>query len=220
MHQCIRPLLGAHCAPDHHGYQRACDLISGQASTGPLGPPVFGCAGKTDFSIVVSSSRRPRRVDYIIDGSSFHGCSFVRAWRPFLRPGLRVQVRRAQGPSRLAVARVLPLASMLPGHALYEAFQVKRYLTAFFTFFIPVSLFDLESRFFAPTHTCLEVDARRSCQGRPSLCAGLRSIVSRPSLDSLEHVGTLVVVGMTRPRGARCRGTMDSRRNLVSGGSQ
>ena len=44
--------------------------------------------------------------------------------------------------------------------------------------------------------------------------------VSRPSLDSLEHVGTLVVVGMTRPRGARCQGTMDSRRNLVSGGSQ
>ena len=91
------------CAPGHHGYQRACDLISGQASTGPLGPPVFGCAGKTDFSIVVSSSRRPRRVDYIIDSSSFHGCSFVRAWRPFLRPGLRVQARRAQGPSRLAV---------------------------------------------------------------------------------------------------------------------
>src|SRR5215471_8451225 len=55
------------CAPGHHGYQRACDLISGQASTGPLGPPVFGCAGKTDFSIVVSSSRRPRRVDYVID---------------------------------------------------------------------------------------------------------------------------------------------------------
>ena len=119
LHQCIRPLLGAYCAPGHHGYQRACDLISGQASTGPLGPPVFACAGKTDFSIVVSSSRRPRRVDYIIEGSSFHGCSFVRTWWPFLRPDLRVQTRRAQGPSRLAVAQALPLASMLPGHALY-----------------------------------------------------------------------------------------------------
>ena len=97
--------------PGHNGYQRACDLISGQASTGPLGPPVVACAGKTDFSIIVSSSRRPRRVvDYIIGGSSFHGCSFVRAWRPFLRPGLRVQARRAQGPSRLAVGLVLPLA--------------------------------------------------------------------------------------------------------------
>ena len=35
-------------APDHHGYQRACVLISGQASTGPCGSPVFACAGKTD----------------------------------------------------------------------------------------------------------------------------------------------------------------------------
>ena len=39
------------------------------------------------------------------------------------------------------------------------------------------------------------------------------------TLDSSEHGGTLVVVGMTRPRGARCRGTRDSRRDLVSGGS-
>ena len=47
MHQCIRPLIGAR-APGHHGYQRACDLISGQASTGPFGSPVFACAGKTE----------------------------------------------------------------------------------------------------------------------------------------------------------------------------
>ena len=44
MHQCIRPLIGAF-APGHHGYQRACVLISGQASTGPFGSPVFACAG-------------------------------------------------------------------------------------------------------------------------------------------------------------------------------
>jgi hypothetical protein len=37
--------------------------------------------------------------------------------------------------------------------ALYGAFEVKS-STAFSTSFIPVSLFDLESRFFAPTHTC------------------------------------------------------------------
>src|ERR1700730_2515477 len=47
LHQCIRPLIGA-CAPGHHGYQRACDLITGQASTGPFGSPGFACAGKTD----------------------------------------------------------------------------------------------------------------------------------------------------------------------------
>ena len=47
LHQCIRPLLGARCAPGHHGYQRACGLISGQASNGPLGSP-GARAGKTD----------------------------------------------------------------------------------------------------------------------------------------------------------------------------
>ena len=35
-------------APDHHGYQRARVLITGQASIGPFGSPVFACAGKTD----------------------------------------------------------------------------------------------------------------------------------------------------------------------------
>jgi hypothetical protein len=34
LHQCIRPLIGACCAPGHHGYQRACVLITGQASSG------------------------------------------------------------------------------------------------------------------------------------------------------------------------------------------
>jgi len=36
------------CAPSHHGYQRACGLISRQASNGPFGSPVFARAGKTD----------------------------------------------------------------------------------------------------------------------------------------------------------------------------
>ena len=46
LHQCIRLLIGAY-APSHHGYQRACVLITGQASTGPFGSPGFACAGKT-----------------------------------------------------------------------------------------------------------------------------------------------------------------------------
>jgi hypothetical protein len=29
LHQCIRLLIGAHYAPSHHGYQRACGLITG-----------------------------------------------------------------------------------------------------------------------------------------------------------------------------------------------
>jgi hypothetical protein len=43
----IRPLIGAF-APGHHGYQRACVLISGQASIGPFGSPVFARARKTE----------------------------------------------------------------------------------------------------------------------------------------------------------------------------
>src|SRR5712675_415461 len=35
-------------APDHHGYQRACDLVSGQASIGPFGSPVCARARKTE----------------------------------------------------------------------------------------------------------------------------------------------------------------------------
>jgi len=33
--------------PGHHGYQRAVDLISGQASIGPNGSPGFDRAGKS-----------------------------------------------------------------------------------------------------------------------------------------------------------------------------
>ena len=77
------------------------------------------------------------------------------------------------------------------GLSLYEAFEVKHY----FTFFISVSLFDSESRFFAPTHTCWK-SARAGAvkAGRRSALTS-RSIVSRLSLDSPEHGGTLVVSG-------------------------
>jgi hypothetical protein len=89
LHYCIRPLIGA-CAPGHHGYQRACELILRQASNGLVGSPVFARAGKTDHSIVVSSSRRPRRVTREARSSIISllrtvplfvpgGCSFVPA---------------------------------------------------------------------------------------------------------------------------------------------
>jgi hypothetical protein len=54
LHRCIRPLIGAF-APGHHGYQRACVLVSGPASIGPFGSPVFACAG------VVSINFRSKR---------------------------------------------------------------------------------------------------------------------------------------------------------------
>ena len=83
-----------------------------------------------------------------------------------------------------------------PEQALYEAFEVKHYLTAFFTFFIPVSLFDLESRFFVPTRA-LFMAARAGAVkvGRRtnlSECSGH----ARPHLDGSEHDGTLGAVGM------------------------
>src|SRR5665811_1419141 len=75
LHQCIRPLIGAF-APDHHGYQRACGLISGQASIGPFGSPVFACAGKTEppslLILSQTSAGKGYRSGYVIADSSSH----------------------------------------------------------------------------------------------------------------------------------------------------
>jgi hypothetical protein len=108
LHQCIRPLIGA-SAPGHHGYQRACVLISGQASNGPCGPPVFACAGKTGPpSRFILSQTSAGNDCWAMSSLAPHRCSsFVRAMRPFLRPGLCLfqgTARRGrQGwPSRLA----------------------------------------------------------------------------------------------------------------------
>src|SRR6516162_5914263 len=121
-------------------------------------------------------------------------------WRPAHAGAVKVGRRSCMGPSKSSTY--------------FHAFSTS------FTSFIPVSLFDLESRFFAPTHTCWRPARAGAVKvGRRSGLAA-RSVVCRPRLDSPEHGGTLVVVGMTRPRGVRCRGTRNSRRNLVSGGSQ
>src|SRR5713226_4874402 len=47
LHQCIRPLIGACCAPGHHGYPRASRLTNGKASKGQIGTQSLGCAGQT-----------------------------------------------------------------------------------------------------------------------------------------------------------------------------
>jgi hypothetical protein len=82
-------------APGHHGYQRACVLISGQASSGPFGSPVFACAGKTgppSRLILSQTSAGNRNWCYVIavSLSAYRCSSFVRAMRPFLRPGLHI----------------------------------------------------------------------------------------------------------------------------------
>jgi hypothetical protein len=48
-------------APDHHGYQRACELINGQASTGHSGHQCSHAPGRPILHLYLSS-RRPRRV--------------------------------------------------------------------------------------------------------------------------------------------------------------
>ena len=59
-------MIGA-CAPGHHGYQRTCVLISGQASTGPLGSPGFARAGKTvPPSRLILSQTSAGNVIYVI----------------------------------------------------------------------------------------------------------------------------------------------------------
>jgi hypothetical protein len=52
LHQCIRPLIGAFCAPGHHGYQRACDLVTGQASMGHLGHQCSHAPGRPILHLV------------------------------------------------------------------------------------------------------------------------------------------------------------------------
>src|SRR5262249_60194743 len=52
LHQCIQPLIGAFCAPGHHGYQRACDLVSGPASMGHLGHQCSHAPGRPILHLV------------------------------------------------------------------------------------------------------------------------------------------------------------------------
>jgi len=58
---------GAVYSPGHHGYQRACVLISGQASNGPNGSPRFACVGKTGppSRFILSQTSAGKR-DYVM----------------------------------------------------------------------------------------------------------------------------------------------------------
>jgi predicted metal-binding protein len=95
LHQCIRPLIGARCAPGHHGYQRACVLISGQASIGPFGSPGFAGAGKTDPpSRLILSQTSAGKLGYVIDRSC-RVSSFVRTGGvPSSRPAVLQRAAR------------------------------------------------------------------------------------------------------------------------------
>src|SRR5256886_10301576 len=77
------------CAPSHHGYQRACDLITGQASNGPFGSPVFARAGKTDPPsrlILSQTSAGKRCLAYVIGSSPPPPLPLFLPFRRFLDP--------------------------------------------------------------------------------------------------------------------------------------
>ena len=114
LHQCIRPLIGACCAPGHHGYQRAFDLISGQASNGPFGSPVFACAGKTDPPLLSQSSRRPRRVRVLVTSSIVSSLRPVPLFVPGGRSFVPACARREDQAGRDAISSVLTHSKARP----------------------------------------------------------------------------------------------------------
>jgi hypothetical protein len=135
---------------------------------------------------------------------------------PFFRPD-----RSSTAPScRVAVKDGRAFRGHPKGLSLYGAFEVKHLFQGILHFLLSSFFVRLGIPFLRPDPHVLKAGARRGAvkAGRRSALAA-RSVVSRPRIDRPEHGGTLVVVGMTRPRGARCRGTRNSRRNLVSGGS-
>jgi hypothetical protein len=113
LHQCIRPLIGA-CAPGHHGYQRACDLISGQASPGQKGHQCSHAPGRPILHLYPLADLgwkrliRLRHRLLLISRSSF-----VRAEGPFLRPGPQNVDRVAPEPRREDQAGRTPASSVL-----------------------------------------------------------------------------------------------------------
>jgi hypothetical protein len=85
-----------------------------------------------------------------------------------------------------------------------------------YPFFHPsVSLFDLGSRFFAPTHTARVVGARRSGS---RLAAHWARPPTGLALMAPEHDGILVVVGMTTSEGSSHVVHEHSRHILLFGG--
>jgi hypothetical protein len=93
-----------------------------------------------------------------------------------------------------------------------------REFTACYFSFNPNSLFDLKAHFFAPTRSVQTLSRTGAVKvGRRSditSCSG----DARPYLDSPEHGSTLVVVGMTRSRGARLWRTNNRAATLYSVG--
>ena len=115
LHQCIRPPVGACCAPGHHGYQRACDLIKRQASTGQVGHQCSHAPGRPILHrrlILSQTSAGKLTTSSIAPHFALFLCSCLAAV-PSSRPaGYRRAARRGrQGwPSRLSCPSCPPAA--------------------------------------------------------------------------------------------------------------
>ena len=86
-------------APGHHGCQRACVLITGQALTGHRGHQFSHVLGRPILHLV-SSSRRPRleTVDRVTSSLALHiGSSFVRAKGRSFVPAHRTSIASRAG---------------------------------------------------------------------------------------------------------------------------
>src|SRR6266404_5692326 len=94
------------------------------------------------------------------------------------------------GASVLSASRLEPLAPCM-GSLLSSGFRAAISLSC------SVSLFDLESRFFAPTRSIAKPARAGAVKVGRRTNLSTCSALARPYLDSSEHGGTLGAVGMT-----------------------
>jgi hypothetical protein len=79
---------------------------------------------------------------------------------------------------------------------LYGVFFVKRFIQSG-DLFLTVSLFDLESRFFAPTRSIAKPPRAGAVKVGRRTNLSACSAPARPYLEGSEHDGTLDAIGMT-----------------------
>ena len=94
-------MIGVSCAPDHHGYQRACNVINGQASNGQTAHQGSHAPGRPVLHFISSRADRGVKSGTMAWLSPDQCSSFVRGVGPFLCLGLNlVQRHHAHGTVR------------------------------------------------------------------------------------------------------------------------
>jgi len=108
LHQCIRSLIGAVLLRTNMDISARAISLTDRPQRGHVGHQCSHAPGRPILHrrLILSQTSAGKGIDYVTDGLLAVRCSFVRAWRPFLRPDLRGQRcaarRDRQGwPSRL-----------------------------------------------------------------------------------------------------------------------